>query len=108
MAEPVTRRNFLKAAILAPLLPSLLAACRRADDKKVVNFFNWSNYIGKDTLPEFTKRTGVDVRYDLFADEDVGTDFHREADFFKLRFDPCIHNDCLRRLHAYQPLQEIY
>jgi spermidine/putrescine transport system substrate-binding protein len=70
MAEPVSRRSFLKAAILAPLIPSLLAACRRADDKKVVNFFNWSNYIGKDTLPEFTKRTGVDVRYDLFADED--------------------------------------
>jgi len=70
MAEPISRRSFLKAAILAPLIPSLLAACKRADDQKVVNFFNWSNYIGKDTLPEFTKRTGVEVRYDLFADED--------------------------------------
>lgn len=70
MPETVSRRGFLKAAILAPLMPALLAACRRADDKRVVNFFNWSNYIGKDTLPEFTKRTGVEVRYDLFADED--------------------------------------
>ena len=70
MAEPISRRGFLKAAILSPLIPSLLTACRRADDKRVVNFFNWSNYIGSDTLPEFTKRTGVEVRYDLFADED--------------------------------------
>ena len=70
MAEDVSRRDFLKAAVLAPLLPSFLAACRRADDRHVVNFFNWSNYIGKDTLPEFTKRTGVEVRYDMFADED--------------------------------------
>lgn len=70
MTEPISRRGFLKAAILAPLIPSLLAACRRSEDEKIVNFFNWSNYIGKDTLPEFTKRTGVAVRYDLFADED--------------------------------------
>ena len=68
MPEPVSRRSFLKAAI-RPLIPSLLAACRRADDKKT-STFNWSNYIGKDTLPEFTKRTGVEVRHDLFADED--------------------------------------
>jgi spermidine/putrescine transport system substrate-binding protein len=66
----VTRRDFLKAAVLAPLLPAFLEACRRADSKHVVNFFNWSNYIAKDTLPNFTKRTGVDVHYDLFADEE--------------------------------------
>jgi spermidine/putrescine-binding protein len=70
MPSPVTRRDFLKAAVLSPLLPALLAACRRADTRRVVNFFNWSNYIGKDTLPNFSKRTGVEVRYDLFADEE--------------------------------------
>ena len=56
---------------MIPLAPAaFLAACRRADQSRVVNFFNWSNYIGKDTLPNFTKRTGIEVRYDLFADED--------------------------------------
>ncbi len=70
MATDVSRRDFVKAALLAPLLPSLLAACRRADRGPVVNFFNWSNYIGKDTLPNFTKETGIAVRYDLFADEE--------------------------------------
>lgn len=66
----VSRRDFLKAAVLAPLLPAFLEACRRADKRRVVNFFNWSNYIGKDTLPNFTKETGVEVRYDMFADEE--------------------------------------
>lgn len=66
----VSRRDFLKAAVLLPLMPSLLGACRRSDTRRVVNFYNWSNYIGKDTLPDFTKRTGVEVRYDMFADED--------------------------------------
>ena len=70
MKPDLTRRDFLKAAVLAPLLPSFLAACRRADTRRVVNFFNWSNYIGKDTLPNFKKLTGVEVRYDLFADEE--------------------------------------
>lgn len=65
-----TRRDFLKAAVLAPLMPSLLGACRRADLRRVVNFYNWSNYIGKDTLSDFRKKTGVEVRYDLFADEE--------------------------------------
>jgi spermidine/putrescine transport system substrate-binding protein len=66
-----SRRDFLKAAVLAPLLPAFLAACRRADgNAKVVNFFNWSNYIGKTTLEDFKNETGVEVRYDLFADEE--------------------------------------
>ena len=70
MKPDLSRRDFLKAAVLAPLLPTFLAACRRADTRRIVNFFNWSNYIGKDTLPNFTKRTGVEVHYDLFADEE--------------------------------------
>ncbi len=70
MGADFSRRDFLKAAVLAPLLPSFLAACRRAESGRVVNFFNWSDYIGKDTLPNFTKRTGIQVRYDLFADEE--------------------------------------
>jgi hypothetical protein len=32
-------------------------------------------------------------RFRLLADVDVGSDFHGEADFFKLRFNPYIHNN---------------
>jgi putrescine transport system substrate-binding protein len=36
----------------------------------VVNFSNWVDYIHPDTLPDFTRATGIDVNYDTFdADE---------------------------------------
>ncbi|MGE4373832.1 MAG: polyamine ABC transporter substrate-binding protein [Xanthobacter sp.] len=34
--------------------------------EKVVNVFNWSDYIDKDVLEDFTKETGIKVRYDVF------------------------------------------
>ncbi|MEM9735232.1 MAG: spermidine/putrescine ABC transporter substrate-binding protein [Pseudomonadota bacterium] len=35
-----------------------------------VNFYNWDTYIGETTLSDFTAATGMDVQYDLFADND--------------------------------------
>ncbi len=69
MAE-ITRRDFLKLALVGAAAPSLLAACAREAEKGVVNFFNWSKYIGSDTLPRFTRRTGIKVNYEEFADEE--------------------------------------
>jgi putrescine transport system substrate-binding protein len=48
-----------------------LSACSpdpRAE--KVVNIYNWADYIGKDTLAQFEKETGIKVVYDTYdADE---------------------------------------
>jgi spermidine/putrescine-binding protein len=66
----VSRRDFLRSAASALSLPALLAACSKGEDQKTVNFFNWSKYIGKDTLPRFARETGVKVNYDEFADEE--------------------------------------
>lgn len=63
------RRDFLKLSIAA-LVPAFAAACRRGPKAREINFFNWSNYIGKRTLPEFEKRTGIRVNYEMFSDED--------------------------------------
>jgi spermidine/putrescine-binding protein len=63
-----SRREFLKLAVVGGV-GSLLAACAKSAEK-TVNFFNWSAYIGKNTLPDFTKATGVQVNYDVFADEE--------------------------------------
>jgi spermidine/putrescine transport system substrate-binding protein len=35
-----------------------------------VNFYNWDTYIGENTLSEFTAATGIEVQYDLFADNE--------------------------------------
>lgn len=72
MAEEgrLSRRDFLSVAV-ASFVPSwLLAACKRGPEERVVNFFSWSTYIGKETLPRFEKNTGVRVNYEEFADEE--------------------------------------
>jgi spermidine/putrescine transport system substrate-binding protein len=66
----VTRKEFLKLGLTAAAFPSLLAACSSGPKERVVNFFNWSKYIGKDTLTNFTARTGIKVNYEEFADEE--------------------------------------
>ena len=75
MTEPrLSRRDFLRLGLLLPTLPPLaagfLSACFKRDKERVVNFFNWSSYIAKDTLPDFTKETGIKINYDVFADEE--------------------------------------
>jgi len=37
-----------------------------ADDSKVLNVYNWSDYIGDTTIRDFEKETGIKVNYDTF------------------------------------------
>src|SRR5262249_54840888 len=37
-----------------------------AQPERVVNFYNWSDYIDPTVLEAFTKETGIKVRYDTF------------------------------------------
>ncbi|MEL6979417.1 MAG: polyamine ABC transporter substrate-binding protein [Pseudomonadota bacterium] len=40
-------------------------------DEKVVNVYNWSDYIDEEILAEFTAETGIEVRYDVFDSNEV-------------------------------------
>ena len=40
-------------------------------EPKVVNIYNWSDYIAKDTLESFTKETGIKVNYDTYGDNET-------------------------------------
>jgi putrescine transport system substrate-binding protein len=52
------------------LAPSVAAA----QGARVVNFYNWSDYIDPTVLEDFTKDTGIAVRYDTFdANETLET-----------------------------------
>ena len=51
----------LAAAALAPA---------QAQDK-VLNVYNWSDYIAEDTLANFEKETGIKVRYDNFDSNEI-------------------------------------
>jgi spermidine/putrescine-binding protein len=42
------------------------AASAEKPEEKVLNIYNWSDYIAEDTIPNFEKQTGIKVRYDVF------------------------------------------
>jgi putrescine transport system substrate-binding protein len=66
----MTTRKTVLAAVAALLLPLAPAAAQ----ERVVNFYNWSNYMAPGVLEDFTKETGIKVVYDTFdANETLET-----------------------------------
>ena len=64
----------LMAGLAALALAVLLPAAAWAQGERVVNFYNWSDYIDPAVLQAFTKETGIKVRYDTFdANETLET-----------------------------------
>ncbi|MGV1790545.1 extracellular solute-binding protein [Rhizobium lusitanum] len=55
---------FARLAATAFAVVSLAAAAQAED--KVVNIYNWSDYIDNSILDDFTKETGIKVVYDTF------------------------------------------
>ena len=47
------------------------AAAASQDEEKVLNVYNWSDYIGDDTIRNFEKETGIKVRYDNFDSNEI-------------------------------------
>ena len=45
---------------------TLAVTSAQAQEDKVLNIYNWSDYIGDDTIANFQKETGIKVRYDTF------------------------------------------
>jgi putrescine transport system substrate-binding protein len=82
MARPVARRRVamaLGAALLLagcgrqPVAPSSNSASTGAatDADKVVNIYNWSDYIDPTIVPAFEKEYGIKVNYDVFDSNEV-------------------------------------
>jgi putrescine transport system substrate-binding protein len=40
-------------------------------ETRIVNVYNWTNYIAPNVLEEFTKRTGIRVNYDVFDSNEL-------------------------------------
>lgn len=43
----------------------------QAAEEKVLNVYNWSHYIGKQTLRRFESETGIKVRYDVYDSNEI-------------------------------------
>jgi putrescine transport system substrate-binding protein len=55
------------AAMAAAIAP----AAAEAKKERIVNVYNWSDYIGPTIIEDFTKETGITVRYDTFDSNDT-------------------------------------
>lgn len=52
------------------LLPALFGT-QAVSQHKVVNVYNWAEYIAPDTLPGFERETGIKVHYDVYESNDT-------------------------------------
>jgi putrescine transport system substrate-binding protein len=59
------------AGTSAIVLAIAAAVAPAAAQERVVNFYNWSDYIDPTVLEAFTKETGIKVRYDTFDSNDT-------------------------------------
>lgn len=56
----------MKLAVGAALAALLVAGGAGAAEEKVLNVYNWSDYIAEDTIADFEEETGIDVAYDVY------------------------------------------
>lgn len=56
---------------LAVLVGGISAGPARAEEEKILNVYNWSDYIAEDTIANFEKETGIKVRYDNFDNNEI-------------------------------------
>ena len=59
------------AAIALSGLALSCASALAQEEDKVLNVYNWSDYIAEDTIRNFEKETGIKVRYDNFDNNEI-------------------------------------
>lgn len=66
----VSRRRLLKVAGAIGATAVAMPRTGRAEEEKKLNVYNWDTYIGETTVQTYTDKTGVEVQYDLFANNE--------------------------------------
>jgi putrescine transport system substrate-binding protein len=70
--KDMTMRRILLIALAAVGALTLPASeVTLAQAQRVVNFYNWSDYMDPDVLKDFTRDTGIAVTYDTFDSNDM-------------------------------------
>jgi len=64
------RRALLQGAGAFAVGLTFLPRFSLSAEEKKLNFFNWDTYIGENTLSNFNDATGIEVKMDLYADND--------------------------------------
>lgn len=83
MNLPQPLRSTLRT-VIATLCLGALGAVQAQQEPKVLNVYNWSDYIGDDTISKFEKETGIKVNYTNF---DSSESLHAKLTAGKTGFD---------------------
>ena len=69
---PDDRRRIMKKTLALSLGALLLTSTAvLAQEEKVLNVYNWSDYIAEDTIGKFEAETGIKVNYDVFDSNEL-------------------------------------
>ncbi|SOD94913.1 polyamine ABC transporter substrate-binding protein [Caenispirillum bisanense] len=66
-----TFTRLLAAGVCLAAMTAAAATGATAAEPKVLNVYNWSDYIGEDTLEKFTAETGIAVQYDVYDSNEM-------------------------------------
>jgi len=66
LASSIAALGAVTAALALAALPA-----QAQEEEKVLNIYNWSDYIAEDTIANFEKETGIKVRYDNFDNNEI-------------------------------------
>ncbi len=61
----------LKSVVVAAILACSVNLAVAKEKAETLYFYNWTEYIAEDTLANFTKKTGIDVIYDVYDSNEV-------------------------------------
>lgn len=68
-------RRFLRSmtcvAVAACAASGIVPSLAQAQEEKVLNVYNWSDYVAEDTIANFEKETGIKVRYDTYDNNEI-------------------------------------
>ena len=69
MFNALLRMTSLAISATAALL--FAGPANAQEEEKILNIYNWSDYIAEDTIANFEKETGIKVRYDVFDSNEI-------------------------------------
>ena len=64
-------KSVIPALVLCATAMLWGAPASAQEEEKVLNIYNWSDYIAEDTIKNFEKETGIKVRYDNFDNNEI-------------------------------------
>ncbi len=70
-SKPSLPRSLAASCLGFMLLSLSVVVSAAANEEKVLNVYNWSDYLAPDTIPNFEKETGIKVRYDIFDSNEI-------------------------------------